>query len=57
MKIILAKCYFKVYIPCCKKGNKKFANLSNHERKKLIKENPSYGRIIRRCETEKRLMK
>jgi hypothetical protein len=57
MKIILAKCYFKVYIPCCKKGNKKFANLSNHERKKLIKENPSYGRIIRRCETEKCLMK
>lgn len=34
-----------------RRGIKKFANLSNHERKKLIKENTSYGRIICRCET------
>ncbi|WP_027625818.1 NAD(P)/FAD-dependent oxidoreductase [Clostridium lundense] len=34
-----------------RKGIKKFANLSNEERKKLIKENPSYGKIICRCET------
>lgn len=34
-----------------RRGTKKFANLSNEERKKLIKENPSYGKIICRCET------
>ncbi|KAJ49349.1 glycerol-3-phosphate dehydrogenase [Clostridium tetanomorphum] len=32
-------------------GIKKFAHLNNEERKKLIKENPSYGKIICRCET------
>ncbi|MFA9396975.1 MAG: NAD(P)/FAD-dependent oxidoreductase [Clostridiaceae bacterium] len=34
-----------------RKGIPKFRELNNEERKKLIKENPLYGKIICRCET------
>lgn len=34
-----------------RKGNIRFSELDNEERKKLIKDNPSYGKIVCRCET------